>query len=92
MSYTKEARLTLVGDELRAVEATGVGFQEFALTALRVAVDELMASQLDKPVEEEPEPEEALAEEAPSKEEVEEAVATAPMTAAQKEASESTGE
>lgn len=48
MSHVKEARLTLSGDELRAVEATGVSLQDFAHTALRVAVDELTAPPEEK--------------------------------------------
>lgn len=43
MSHVKEARLTLSGNELKAVEATGVSLQDFAHAALRVAVDKLMA-------------------------------------------------
>ncbi|MCH8136126.1 MAG: hypothetical protein IIB77_09140 [Proteobacteria bacterium] len=41
MAQVKEARLTLVGDELKAVEATGVSFQDFAHAALRAAVEDL---------------------------------------------------
>ena len=41
MSYIKEARLTLQDGELKAVEATGQSFQDFAHAALRRAVDEL---------------------------------------------------
>ena len=41
MSYVKEARLTLAGDDRKAVEATGQSFQDFAHAALRGAVENL---------------------------------------------------
>lgn len=43
MSYEKEARITLVGAELRAVEATGVSLQDYVHSLVREAVDRLMA-------------------------------------------------
>jgi len=47
MPHLKEARLTLAGAELQAVEATGVSFQD----ALRAAVEDLMTN-ADDPFEE----------------------------------------
>jgi hypothetical protein len=55
MSRAKEVRVTLVGDDLLAVEATGLDAEAFVRGIVGKAVAELRST--DEPVTEEPTPE-----------------------------------